>query len=143
MTFIEGELFHDKRKNLFFYESSHSILLERIDDYIYWAGAFPRKESKLHRSQKVEIWFFGTKSWWHLLNGSSSKIRERSWPFPKASSRFYRHWVLMEFIEWSSSTIRERNWSIRKSPNVFFLWFLKGFLEGGLFCDKRRKLIVY
>jgi hypothetical protein len=44
-TFIEMELFHDKRINLTFYVN-------------------------------LSVHFNATKSWWNLLNGSSSTIRE-------------------------------------------------------------------
>jgi hypothetical protein len=76
MTFIEWDLFHDKRRNL-------SVCERLLIDFIC------------------------TKSWWQILNESSSTIKKGIWLLKKGSHWFYLHGDLMHLLNGCSSSIRE------------------------------------
>jgi hypothetical protein len=73
MTFIEWELFQDKRMILTF---SADILIHFIwmnPDGIYWIGVLHETEMNLIVYELLPIDFIGMKSWYHLLNESLSR----------------------------------------------------------------------
>jgi hypothetical protein len=76
MTFIEADLFHDKRTNLTVYESTRSILLARNRDDIHWSELFHAKRTSMNVYEKLSVDFIGRESWWHLLKWISCMIRE-------------------------------------------------------------------
>jgi hypothetical protein len=46
---------------------------------------FHVKRTNLSVYERVPVDFIFTESWWHLLNGRSSTIRDWTWPFTKSS----------------------------------------------------------
>jgi hypothetical protein len=52
-------------------------------------GLFHDKRRNLTVYESFLIDFICRNSWWHLLNGSSSTIREGTWPFTKFSSSIW------------------------------------------------------
>jgi hypothetical protein len=84
MIFIEGELSHNKRRNLTIYENSGSILFAPSRDDIYWRNLFHDKRRNMFLP-KTLIGFICTQSFWYLWKGSSSTMRERTWHFRKSS----------------------------------------------------------
>jgi hypothetical protein len=96
-----------------FTKGSSSILFAPSRDEINWMRALPRWEKEFDRLRNTSVNCICIESWWYLLNGSSSTIREATWPFTKGSRPFYLHRLVMTSIEW------------------------------GLFHDERSKLTVY
>jgi hypothetical protein len=60
---------------------------------------FHDKRRNLTVYEMRSFYFIGTKSWWHLLNRSSSTIKKKHDCVWKAPNQFYCHKVLMAFIE--------------------------------------------
>jgi hypothetical protein len=79
MTLIEGELFHDKRRNLTIYEKLPVDFILIKLRFIYKGHALAWSANELVNLRKIPFNFILTKLWWHLLKKDSSTIREWTW----------------------------------------------------------------
>jgi hypothetical protein len=123
--------------------------------------------------EKLMSDFIVTKSWWHLLNGNSSTIREGTPQLTKSADRFEDHRVLMKFIErgfqkkktdmtlietlmvdfiskdyhaiYWKKFFRDKDLNrLRNAPDRFYCHgVVMELFETNHFQDKRRTLIVY
>jgi hypothetical protein len=82
---LNGNLFTIREGTWLFTKDSLSILFARNSDGIYWMKLFHHKRRNLTAYANLLIDFICTKSWWHLLDGNFSTIREGTWPFTKDS----------------------------------------------------------
>jgi hypothetical protein len=79
MTFIETELFRDKRTNLNFDETLTVDFIWHIVVMIFIERAlFHVKRTNLNFYEKLLADFIGTELEWNLLKGSSFTLRERT-----------------------------------------------------------------
>jgi hypothetical protein len=94
--------------------------------------------------ERLPIDFICRESWWDLLNGSSSTIREGSWPFTKGSPSILiaRNHDDIYWMEALQRLEKQLN-CLRKVPCRFYLHGVAmAFIELKLFLDKRTNLTV-
>jgi hypothetical protein len=145
MAFIEGELFHDKRRNLTVYKKH---MVNFIGKKSWWHLLKGRS------SRKSEWTWSITKSSWSILLAQSRDGIYWKGALPRDENEFddlrKAHVDFIDTKSWwnllngSYFTISEWTLSFTKS----FRWFywhkiVITFLEGELFQDKRMNLIVY
>jgi hypothetical protein len=135
MSFIEWELFHDKRMNLTFSANLLVIFICTNRNGIYWIGVLSWNGNEFDHLRIAPDWFY-----WHevviwFIEWVSSEIREGTWPFKKVSL-----WILLESkrdcIYWRGALPRLMNELDRfwKTPRRFY-WhkFVMAFIEWVIF----------
>jgi hypothetical protein len=114
MTFIEGDSSTIRGPTWPFTKDSWLILLSRSRDDIYWKELFRDKRSNLTFYGMLSIDFIATDSWWYLLKGCSSAIKEATWSFTKGC-RLILLTQCRDGIYWRGDyTIREGIWQFTK-----------------------------
>jgi hypothetical protein len=85
MTFIEGSSSTIRDGTRPFTKGSLSIFIVNSHDRIYWREPFHNKRWNLTVYEMLLIDFIWAESWWQLIKGISSTIRDGTWPFTKGS----------------------------------------------------------
>jgi hypothetical protein len=145
MEFIEGRIFHEKRRNLTVLER----LLIDFSDTIIWWHLLKGTSSTIREG----IWRFTKGSRSILLAQSRDGIylneglprKENEFDrLRKAGLSFYWMGILTGFIEWEPFHDKRRNFIVYERVGMIVLAQSRdGIYWGELFHDKRRNLIVY
>jgi hypothetical protein len=86
--------------------------------------------------ERLRVDFIGTESWWYLLKGRTSTIKEGTCPFTKSTDEFYWKEVVMTFIKGVIFQNKTRNLTIYEKLLVDFIG-----MES--WCVYRRRHIIH
>jgi hypothetical protein len=137
MEFIEWRSSTIREVIWWFTKCSLWNLLARSREWIYWMVLFHDKRRNLIVSERLPAHFIGAESWWYLLNGCSSTIREGTWRFTKDIHPFISRRLGWYLLNGSSSTIREGTLQFTKgSHQISWHGLVMAFIERELFHEK-------
>jgi hypothetical protein len=121
MIFIEKSSFRIRKWTWPFMKRFISNLFAWSSDDIYWMGVFHDKRTNFIVYKKQTFTWICIEFWWHLLNGSSSTIREGTWPFTSCFPLIWFARIVMGFIEWELFHDKRRNLTFYEMLSVVFI----------------------
>jgi hypothetical protein len=105
---------------------------------------FHDKRMKMTVYEMLLVNFIGTESWWYLLKGSFSMVRERIWSFMKITWSILLTRNRVAFIEWELFHDKRTNLIAYEKIRIDFIDFqFDCFYWRELLQDKGRNLTLY